>query len=109
MEDNRNTTNLIKDIIFYYVKYYYDKHLKDNNIQKINDEEVDSFVETLFNNNPGKFKKYIRDSLKKNQGDDYNSMIVENILLEIFDDMEFAKNRLITEINVFQTNNSTES
>ena len=107
MEDNRNTTNLIKDIIFYYVKYYYDKHLKDNDIQKINDEEVDSFVETLFTNNPGKFKKYIRDSLKKNQGDDYNSMIVENILLEIFDDMEFAKNRLITEINVFQTNNRT--
>jgi hypothetical protein len=104
MDDTRNITNLIKDIIFYYVKYYYDKHLKDQNIEKISDDEVNSFVDTLFNNNPGKFKKYIRDSLKKNQGDDYNSMVVENILLEIFDDMEFAKNRLIIEINAFQSN-----
>tara|TARA_B110000285_G_C14964662_1_gene533433 strand:- start:628 stop:948 length:321 start_codon:yes stop_codon:yes gene_type:complete len=106
METNRNTTNLIKDIIFYYVKYYYDKHLKDNGIQKINDDKVDGFVDTLFSTNPSKFKKYIRDSLKKNQGDDYNSIIVENILLEIFDDMEFAKNRLITEINTFQSSSN---
>jgi len=104
MDDTRNITNLIKDIIFYYVKYYYDKHLKDQNIEQISDDEVNSFVDTLFTNNPGKFKKYIRDSLKKNQGDDYNSMVVENILLEIFDDMEFAKNRLIIEINAFQSN-----
>ena len=47
-------------------------------------------------------KKYIRTSLKKNQGEDYNSIVVENILLEMFDDIEYAKNRLINEISSFQ-------
>ena len=52
--------------------------------------------------NPSKMKKYIRTSLKKNQGEEYNSIVVENILLEMFDDIEYAKNRLINEISSFQ-------
>ena len=62
---DRNLTNLIKDIIFYYVKYYYEKHLKDNKVDKLNNEDVNTFVDALFNTNLNKFKKYIRDSLKK--------------------------------------------
>ena len=31
-----------------------------------------------------KIKKYIRDSLKKNLGNEYNGITVENLLLEIF-------------------------
>ena len=61
-------------------------------------------VNKLFNDNPKKMKKYIRDSLKKNQGDEYNNIVVENILLEMFDDIEFAKNRLINEISSYQDN-----
>jgi len=102
MESTRNTTNLIRDIVFYYIKYYYDKHLEENKLKRLSDEEISPFVDKLFNDNPKKMKKYIRDSLKKNQGDDYNSMVVENILLEMFDDIEFAKNRLINEISSYQ-------
>ena len=104
MESTRNTTNLIRDIVFYYIKYYYDKHLEENKLKRLSDEEISPFVDKLFNDNPKKMKKYIRDSLKKNQGDDYNSMVVENILLEMFDDIEFAKNRLINEISSYQGN-----
>ena len=104
MESTRNTTNLIRDIVFYYIKYYYDKHLEENKLKRLSDEEISPFVDKLFNDNPQKMKKYIRTSLKKNQGDDYNSMVVENILLEMFDDIEFAKNRLINEISSYQGN-----
>jgi hypothetical protein len=102
METTRNTTNLIRDIVFYYIKYYYDKHLTENSLERLLEEEISPFVDNLFNNNPSKMKKYIRDSLKKNQGNDYNSIVVENILLEMFDDIEFAKNRLINEISIYQ-------
>jgi len=109
METTRNTTNLIRDIVFYYIKYYYDKHLKDHKISKLEEGKINEFVTKLFNDNPLKMKKYIRDSLKKNQGSDYNSMVVENILLEMFDDLEFAKNRLINEISSYQEKESYAS
>jgi hypothetical protein len=102
METTRNTTNLIRDIVFYYIKYYYDKHLEENKLERLPNDEISKFVDKLFNDNPTKMKKYIRDSLKKNQGEEYNSMIVENILLEMFNDIEFAKNRLINEISSYQ-------
>ena len=106
MERTRNTTNLIRDIVFYYIKYYYDKHLTEHKLKKLLEEEISPFVDKLFNDNPSKMKKYIRDSLKKNQGDEYNSIVVENILLEMFDDIEFAKNRLINEISNYQENDT---
>jgi hypothetical protein len=107
METTRNTTNLIRDIVFYYIKYYYDKHLEEYKLKRLQEEEISPFVDKLFNDNPIKMKKYIRTSLKKNQGKEYNSIVVENILLEMFDDIEFAKNRLINEISSYQEKETT--
>lgn len=101
----RNTTNLIRDIVFYYIKYYYDKHLKENSLERIEDENIAPFIDTIYNNNSKKIKNYIRTSLKENQKDEYNSLVVENILLEMFDDIDFAKNRVINEIIDYQNNN----
>ena len=103
----RNTTNLIKDIVFYYVKYYYDKHLKENNIDIIENENVPMFIDNLYNNNSKKIKTYIRTSLKENQKEDYNSLVVENILLEMFDDINYSKNRIVQEIIQYQKNGKT--
>ena len=101
----RNLTNLIKDIVFYYIKYYYDKHLKENSIEKILDDNIKVFINNIYDNNSLKIKNYIRKSLKKNQKENYNSMVVENILLEMFDDIEFAKIRITNEIVEYQNNN----
>ena len=109
MENTRNTTNLIRDIVFYYIKYYYDKHLEENKLKQLSEKEISPFVDKLFNDNPSKMKKYIRTSLKKNQGEEYNSIVVENILLEMFDDTEYAKNRLINEISSYQENEQTST
>ena len=101
----RNTTNLIKDIVFYYIKYYYDKHLKENSIKKIDDDNIIPFIDSIYNNNSLKIKNYIRSSLKENQKEHYNKIATENILLEMFNDIEFAKNRIVNEIIEYQNNN----
>jgi hypothetical protein len=101
----RNLTNLIKDIVFYYIKYYYDKHLKENSIEKIDDDNIIPFIDSIYNNNSLKIKNYIRTSLKENQKEQYNKIATENILLEMFNDIEFAKNRIVNEIIEYQNNN----
>jgi hypothetical protein len=47
-------------------------------------------------------KKYIRDTLKENLNDKYNSFAVENILLEMFNDSEYSKKRVLLEISTYQ-------
>ena len=101
----RNTTNLIKDIVFYYIKYYYDKHLKEKEIKKIEDDDITPFIDSVYNNNSGKIKNYIRKCLKENQKENYNILAVENVLLDMFNDIAFAKNRIINEIVEYQNNN----
>ena len=94
----RNTTNLIKDIVFYYVKYYYDKHLNENNIVQIENCNVPAFIDNLYDNNSKKIKTYIRTSLKENQKEEYNSLVVENILLEMFDDIAYSKTEYVKKL-----------
>jgi hypothetical protein len=96
--------NLIKDIIFFYVKYYYDKKIKELNISKLTEKQIEEFVEEHYTNKDKELRDYIRKSLKKNQGDDYNPISTENILLEIFSDAEMAKERIRLEIIDYQNN-----
>lgn len=94
--------NMVKDIIFFYIKHYYDKYLKQKNIIKMSDEQINTFIYENYNNKQTKIKKYIRDSLKKNLGSEYNGMAVENLLLEIFNDDDLAQERLRLEIKNYQ-------
>jgi hypothetical protein len=98
--------NLIKEVIFFYVKYYYDKYLKDNNLTLLTDEQIIVFVDKHYTNKEKEIRDYVRKSLKKNLGDDYNSLATENILLEIFSDANMAKERLKLEISDYQTNHT---
>jgi len=50
----------------------------------------------------GELKKYIRDTLKENLGVGYSSLAVENILLEMFNDSEYSKQRVLLEILEYQ-------
>ena len=94
--------NMVKDIIFFYIKHYYDKYLKQNNIIKMTDAQINTFIYENYNNKQTKIKKYIRDSLKKNLGNEYNGLAVENLLLEIFNDDDLAQERLRLEIKNYQ-------
>ena len=99
---DKTLPNLVKDIIFYYVKYYYDKYLKDHNISSMSEADIDAFIQTNYSDKTNEVRTYVRNSLKKNLGDAYNSIATENILLEIFNDPAMAKERIRLEIVNYQ-------
>lgn len=105
MDNNKNIVNLIRDIVFYYIKYYYDKYLEEHNCNEIEKSILPDFVNKLYIENTIKLKDYIRKSLKKNLKEEYNKTIVENILMEMFEDVNYCKNRIIDEIILYQDSN----
>jgi hypothetical protein len=100
--NDKSLPNLIKDIIFYYVKFYYDKYLKDNAKSHMTDADIDAFIQTHYSDKVNEVRTYVRNSLKKNLADNYNSVATENILLEIFNDPAMAKERIKLEIVNYQ-------
>ena len=94
--------NMVKDIIFFYIKHYYDKYLTKKGIKILSNSEIEEFISENYVNKQVKIKKYIRESLKKNLGNEYNGITVENLLLEIFNDDDLAQERLRLEIKNYQ-------
>jgi hypothetical protein len=103
-DTGKTLPNLIKDIIFFYVKHYYDKYLTQNNISRMSNDDIDEFIRQYYTDKEKELREYVRNTLKKNQGAAYNSIAVENILLEISNDPSMAKERIKIEIQDFQAN-----
>jgi hypothetical protein len=101
---NTNVANLVKDVTYFYIKYYYDKELETTNSQKLTEENLKSLIDNLYNQKANDLKKYIRDTLKENLKETYSSFTVENILLEMFNDPEYSKHRVFLEIMEYQNN-----
>lgn len=101
---NKTLPNLVREIIFFYVKHYYDKYLTQNNITIMNEMHIDAFIKQYYTDKEKELREYIRNTLKKNQGASYNSMAVENILLEMSSDPIMAKERIKLEIQDYQRN-----
>ena len=103
---NYNLPNTIRSITFYYIKKYYQKYLEEHKINKIPDNELENIVSTLYNEKQSELKSYIRGTMRKNFKDyDKNFTLktgTEEIILEMFDDPEFSKKRLILEIKNYQ-------
>lgn len=80
-----------------FAEFHYNKHLKENNIIKIQEEQIEKKVDEIMTKEKEKeLKQYVRASLKAMYKTDYNSFSVENILSEIFED----RNEIITRISV---------
>lgn len=106
MSSNSNTSSnlasMVKDITYFFIKYYYEKELKETNQIKLTDEHLKSMINSLYQEKSNELKKYIRDTLKENLGNNYNSFAVENIILEMFNDPEYSKHRVYLEISEYQ-------
>jgi len=85
---------------------HYNKHLEDNKIIKINKDMIPDVVNELYEEKEQDLKKYIRGTMRKNFPDyDKNFTLktsTEEIILEMFDDPDFSKNRIIIEIENYQ-------
>ena len=105
-EKQFNLPNTIKNITFYFIKQHYNKYLETNNIEMIPKEDIYQVVDNLYTDKEQELKKFIRGTMRKNFPDyDKNFTLktgTEEILLEMFEDPDFSKNRLAIEIENYQ-------
>ncbi len=99
-----NLADMVKDVTYFYIKYYYEKELTDTKQDKLNENDLKNMINKLYVEKSSELKKYIRDTLKENLKDNYSSFSTENILLEMFSDPEYSKHRVFLEIMNFQNN-----
>lgn len=97
-----NLTSMVRDITYFFIKYYYDKELTDTNKKVLSEDNLKNMIDNLYVAKANDLKKYIRDTLKENLNESYNSFAVENIILEMFDDPEYSKHRVYLEIIEYQ-------
>ena len=98
----KELTDNIQKLAYNFAKYHYNKYLEIHKIDKIKNEELQNIVESMFNDKQKELKAYIRISLKKICGDNYNSFAVENIIYEMFSDKNLVIERIAIEIKNFQ-------
>ena len=98
----QNTTGLVKDITYFYIKHFYNQELTSTNTQKLNEIDLKILINRLYIEKSSDLKKYIRDTLKDNLKEAYSSFTVENILLEMFSDPDLSKHRVYLEIIQYQ-------
>ena len=98
-----NLTSMIRELSFFFAKYHYDEYLKENKIHVIKDDKIAIVVEKLYTEEKKKeLREYIRTCLKETLAENYNSFAIENVLMEMFTDIELSKNRIIMEIKSYQ-------
>lgn len=104
--------NTIRNITFHFIKVHYNKYLEQHNISKISKEKIPEVVNELYEEKEQELKKYIRGTMRKNFPDyDKNFTLktsTEEIILEMFDDPDFSKNRIIIEIENYQRKINSE-
>jgi hypothetical protein len=93
-----NLPELVKQITIHYAKFYYDKFAKNYPNENVPEVDLRGFVNEMYDTKQMDLKKYIRSSLKENLQDKYSTIAVENLLLEMFKDPEYAKERVVQEI-----------
>uniref|UniRef100_A0A6C0EZR1 Uncharacterized protein n=1 Tax=viral metagenome TaxID=1070528 RepID=A0A6C0EZR1_9ZZZZ len=99
-----NLTILVKDVTYFYIKYYYEQELEKTKQTKLSENDLRMMINNLYQEKSLDLKKYIRDTLKENLKESYSSFSVENILLEMFNDPEYSKQRVFLEIMEYQNN-----
>ena len=98
-----NSTSIIKELILFYVKENYTNYLKSSNIEKIPEKEIPEVVTKIYSERKPHLKGFLKTSLQEIMKDDYiGDLAVQTICNEIFADDEFCRNRIITEINLYQ-------
>lgn len=101
-KEDKTLANMIKDITFHYIKFFYEKELDNRNVNKLLDTDVSILVNSLYETKTDNLKKYIRDTLKENLKENYPKLQVNMILLEMFQDTDYAIKRVINEIVNYQ-------
>ena len=95
----------IKDCIFNIIEEEYKNYLKSNNILLIEDSKLLQIVTEFYNANFKNIKSKIRETLKEKYNEEYNSGLVEYILLDIFQEKNINIMKIVNELTLIQTKN----
>ena len=102
---NTNIIDTIKHIIFTIIEEEYKNYLKSNSILLIEDSKLLQIVTEFYNSNVKNIKSKIRETLKANNSETYNSGLVENILLDIFQEKTMNIMKIVNELTIIQNKN----
>jgi hypothetical protein len=100
-----NIIDAIKECIFTIIEEEYKNYLKSNNILLIEDSKLLPIVTEFYTSNIKNIKSKIRETLKESYSDDYNSGLVENILLDIFQEKTINIMKIVNELTIIQNKN----
>ena len=100
-----NIVDEIKEIAFNYIENSYKNYLHTNNLLLIKEENLDTIINEIYNNESKELKQTIRIKLKEKYKENYPSSSVENIILDIFQDKKINIQKTIHEILYIQKKN----
>jgi hypothetical protein len=100
-----NISDEIKNISFNFIRNKYQEYLQSNKILLIKENVIEKIMNDLYESNIKHLKQEIRNTLKNKHKEDYPSAIVENILLDLFQEKEINIANAIKEIILIQKNN----
>jgi hypothetical protein len=103
-----NIIDTIKQCIFIIIEEEYKNYLKLNNILLIEDSNLIQVVTEFYTSNIKNIKSKIRETLKEKYSEDYKSGLVENILLDIFQEKDLNVIKIVSELTIIQNKNLIE-
>ena len=95
----------IKNTSFDIIKDIYHDYLKENKILLIKNENIDNVITEYYNSNLKNIQQKIRNNLKENHKNDYDSLQVENMLLDLNQEKDLYIKNIISEIKFIQDSN----
>ena len=95
----------IKQCIFTIIEEEYKNYLKLHNILLIEENDLLPIVSEFYKSNIKNTKSKIRETLKESASEDYNSGLVENILLDIFQEKTINIMKIVNELTLIQNKN----
>lgn len=101
-------TKLVKDLVLLYIKENYNEYLKQNNLQKIQEDQIKNVITKLYTERKQHLKEFLKTTIKKiseSRGEEYiGDLFINNLCNEIYNDDELCISRLVLEITKYQKN-----
>ena len=98
-----STTNIIRELISFYVKENYKNHLKTHSIDKIPKQDISDVVSNIYQSKKDHLKVFLKESLKEIMKEDYvGDLVVNNICNDIYNDDNICIEKLTQEIIKYQ-------
>lgn len=101
-------TKLVKDLVLLYIKENYNEYLKQNNLQKIQEDQIKNVITQLYTERKQHLKEFLKTTIKKiseSRGEEYiGDLFINNLCNEMYNDDDLCIKRLVLEITNYQKN-----